>query len=45
MLGKFIDMTGQVFGRLTILEISDKDSSGKLRWKCLCGGMRLTGIK
>lgn len=31
------DLTGQVFGRLTVLEESDKRStSGDLFWKCLC---------
>lgn len=35
-MGKFIDMSGQVFGRLRVLEVFDKDSSSKLRWKCMC---------
>lgn len=35
-MGKFIDLSGQVFGRLTVLGIFDRDSLGQLRWECLC---------
>jgi hypothetical protein len=30
------DLTGQVFGRLTVLSVADRTSSGRIRWKCLC---------
>lgn len=36
-MGKRIDLTGCVFGRLTVLEPTDKrDSSGSIIWKCQC---------
>lgn len=33
---KFIDRTGQVFGRLTVLNRSGTSVSKKVLWKCLC---------
>jgi hypothetical protein len=37
---KIVDLTGQVFGRLTVLHQSDPGAGGK-RWvcKCACGGI------
>jgi hypothetical protein len=36
-MGKFIDLTGQVFGRLTVINKSNKRTSGgKILWLCLC---------
>lgn len=36
-MGKRIDLTGCVFGRLIVLEPTDKrDSSGSIIWKCRC---------
>ena len=33
---KTIDLTGQQFGRLTVLGVSEKRLSGELSWDCLC---------
>lgn len=35
-MGKFVDISGQVFGRLTVLRRTDIQSKGKTRWLCLC---------
>lgn len=36
-MGKFIDLTGQKFGRLTVIEQTDKrDSCGSVYWMCKC---------
>lgn len=35
-MGKFIDLSGQRFNRLTVIEQSGKDKCGKLLWKCRC---------
>lgn len=48
-VGRFIDLTGQRFGRLKVLGIDGKDKHRKLTWRCLCdcgnetvvGGCRL----
>jgi hypothetical protein len=39
VMGRFLDLTGHVFGRLTILERAKNISSGRTRWvaKCECG--------
>jgi len=34
-VGKFIDLTGQKFGRLTVVEISHSNRNGYY-WKCVC---------
>lgn len=31
-----IDLTGQRFGRLTVIRENGRNSSGKVLWKCLC---------
>jgi len=38
-MGKFIDLTGKVFGRLTVIRRSENSTIGKVKWlcKCLCG--------
>lgn len=36
-MGKFIDMTGMVFGRLTVIERDATISHGEARWLCICG--------
>lgn len=44
-MGKIIDLTGQKFGRLTVIKKSGKDNSGKnIMWlcKCECGGFTKT---
>lgn len=35
-MGKARDLTGQVFGRLTVVERGPNDKSGKARWYCKC---------
>lgn len=32
----FIDLTGQTFGRWTVLSLADKNRGGKTRWFCRC---------
>ena len=33
---KLIDLTGQKFGRLTVLERAENASNGRVQWKCKC---------
>jgi hypothetical protein len=35
-MGKLIDLTGEVFGRLTVIESAGKNKHGSYRWKCHC---------
>ena len=35
-MGKFIDLTGQRFGRLTVVERAKNTKSKKVRWICQC---------
>jgi len=35
-MGKFIDITGQKFSRLTALSCEGADNSGRIRWACEC---------
>lgn len=35
-MGKFIDLTGQKFGRLTVIHRVENDKYGKPRWLCKC---------
>lgn len=35
-MGKFKDITGQKFGRLTVIERLENDKWKQARWKCLC---------
>jgi len=32
----FVDLTGQIFERLTVLERSESDKHGNIYWKCVC---------
>lgn len=43
-MGKFEDLSGQKFGRLTAIEICGRDKFGKIlyRCRCDCGGERIT---
>lgn len=36
-MGKLIDLTGQRFGRLTVIERVENDKWGAARWLCRCG--------
>ena len=35
-MGKFIDITGKKFGRLTVISEAGKDKNGKIMWLCQC---------
>jgi len=35
-MGKFIDLTGQQFGRLTVIKRVENGNHGKVRWLCQC---------
>lgn len=35
-MSKFIDITGQKFGRWTVLERAENDSNGRAQWLCEC---------
>ena len=35
-MGKFIDLTGKKFGRLTVLSLAGKDKNNLLLWECIC---------
>jgi hypothetical protein len=35
-MGAFIDLTGQRFGRLTVLSLAGRDKEQKLLWLCRC---------
>lgn len=35
-MGKFIDLTGKTFGRLTVIERAENDKRGGARWLCQC---------
>lgn len=43
MSAHLLDLTGQVFGRLTVQSRADNASDGKVRWICLCscGGAKI----
>lgn len=43
-LGQFIDLTGQKFGRLTVIERGENGKNGGTRWQCRCdcGNEKLT---
>ena len=35
-MGKRIDLTGQKFGRLTVIEEDGKNKNGSIKWRCKC---------
>ena len=35
-MGKFEDLTGQVFGQLTVIQRAENDKYGNTRWLCRC---------
>jgi len=35
-MGKFIDLTGQRFGQLTVLSLAGKNNNKKTLWNCVC---------
>ena len=35
-MSKFIDLTGEKFGRLTVIEKVENSDKGKIKWKCRC---------
>jgi hypothetical protein len=47
-MGKFVDLTGQMFGRLTVVERVGRNPRNLVLWKCKCecGGEKITaGIR
>ena len=43
-MGKFIDLTGQKFGRLTVIERADNTKQGQAKWLCQCDCGRKTVV-
>ena len=41
LMGKFIDETGNVYGRWTVMRKGERDKTGRFRWLCVC----VCGIK
>lgn len=35
-MGTLIDLSGQVFGRLTVISRAENDKTGKTKWICMC---------
>lgn len=35
-MGKFVNLTGQRFGRLTAIERAGKSKDGNIKWLCKC---------
>lgn len=42
---KFIDLTGQKYGRLTVLERAENTKSGRTQWLCKCDCGKQTVVK
>jgi len=43
-LGKFIDLTGQRFGKLVVIERSENNKKGSAKWLCECNCGRTTEV-
>ena len=35
-MGKFTDLTGQKFNKLTVLGLGERNSCGQIQWRCKC---------
>lgn len=35
-MGKFVDLTGKKFNRLTVVGLGERNSNNQLQWKCKC---------
>lgn len=46
-MGKFLDLTGQKFGRLTVIESTEQQINNSVVWKCKCdcGNIRFISSK
>lgn len=44
-MGKFIDLTGQKFGKLTVIKKAKKDKWGQYQWLCKCECGKKTIVK
>lgn len=44
IIGKFQDLTGQKFGKLTVIERAENDKQNRVRWlcQCECGNLHIT---
>lgn len=45
MARPLIDLTGQRFGRLTVLELESTNGNGGTKWKCLCDCGNIATVK
>ena len=43
-MGKLIDLTGQRFGRLTVIERAGNDCIGQVTWRCRCDCGNITVV-
>lgn len=43
-MGKLIDLTGQRFGRLVVLQYTGKDKRNQARWDCRCDCGNITNV-
>lgn len=43
-MGKFIDLTGQRFGRLVVTKEQGRSKSGKVKWLCVCDCGKSTSV-
>lgn len=44
-MGRIVDITGQVFGRLAVIGRSHVDDRGEIMWKCLCSCGNVTAAR
>ena len=35
-MGKFVDLTGNKFNKLTVIGLGERNSNGQVQWKCKC---------
>ena len=44
-MGKLKDLTGQKFGKLTVIERAENDNRGNVQWLCQCECGNLVAIR
>jgi hypothetical protein len=44
-MGSLIDLTGEVFGRLTVISKDDKQKGKEIKWICKCKCNKLTSVR
>ena len=35
-MGRFLDLTGQKFGRWTVIKQNENNNSNRIKWWCIC---------